>query len=194
MSPRTKEQFEEIRELSTTKILDAALELFAEEGYDRTSINKIAQKAGVSKGLIYNYYDSKEELLKALLASMMEDFDASIITNKLENGQPLDALRAVVDFIFDFIEKHPKKMMLTTKLSLQVAQFDFLQEMIKGKSDFYFGLSEELFTQLGYKEPKSEAYIISLIFDGLALQALSLKEKFWLKECKKAIYRKYNLL
>lgn len=193
MSPRTKEQFEEIREQSTTRILNAALELFAEEGYDRTSISKIAKTAGVSKGLIYNYYKSKEELLKGLIISMMNEIDMSNLTPDSDKGNPKKILKNIVDFSFNFIQHHPRKMMLMTKLSLQISQFDFLHDMIKGKADFYFKMSVKLFKELKYKDPEGEAYILSLIMDGLAVQALSLKEKYWFEECKTAIYKKYDL-
>jgi len=67
MSPRTKQQYEEIRENKRQLIKDTALELFANEGYFQTSISKIAKKAGISKGLMYNYFESKEELIKEIL-------------------------------------------------------------------------------------------------------------------------------
>jgi len=50
-----------------TLIMDVALEHFANEGYYRTTINHIARHAGISKGLMYNYFDSKEALLKAII-------------------------------------------------------------------------------------------------------------------------------
>ncbi|PLX21155.1 MAG: hypothetical protein C0599_08290 [Salinivirgaceae bacterium] len=46
------------------KIVDAAITLFGENGFHNTSISQIAKNAGVSKGLMYNYFESKEELLK----------------------------------------------------------------------------------------------------------------------------------
>lgn len=67
MSPRTPKQFQEIREEKMTLIMDVALEHFANEGYFRTTINHIARHAGISKGLMYNYFDSKEALLKAII-------------------------------------------------------------------------------------------------------------------------------
>ena len=60
MSPRTPQQFEEIREEKMTLIMDIALEHFANEGYHTTTINHIARHAGISKGLMYNYFESKE--------------------------------------------------------------------------------------------------------------------------------------
>ena len=67
MSPRTPQQFKEMREEKMTLIMDVALEHFANEGYYRTTISHIARHAGMSKGLMYNYFESKEALLKAII-------------------------------------------------------------------------------------------------------------------------------
>ena len=67
MSPRTPKQFMEIREEKKTLIMDVALEHFANEGYFTTTINHIARHAGISKGLMYNYFESKEELLTEII-------------------------------------------------------------------------------------------------------------------------------
>ena len=49
------------------KILNAALKLFAEEGYRTTSTSKVAQEAGVSEGLIFRHFKNKEGLLEAII-------------------------------------------------------------------------------------------------------------------------------
>jgi AcrR family transcriptional regulator len=67
MSPRTSKQYEAIREEKSALIMDTALEHFANEGYYATTINRIARHAGISKGLLYNYFESKEALLKAII-------------------------------------------------------------------------------------------------------------------------------
>ncbi len=67
MSPRTPQQYQEMREEKMTLIMDVALEHFASEGYFKTTINHIARHAGMSKGLMYNYFESKEALLKAII-------------------------------------------------------------------------------------------------------------------------------
>jgi AcrR family transcriptional regulator len=67
MSPRTSQQFQEMREEKMTLIMDVALEHFANEGYFRTTISHIARHAGISKGLMYNYFESKEALLRAIV-------------------------------------------------------------------------------------------------------------------------------
>ncbi|MBK7132086.1 MAG: TetR/AcrR family transcriptional regulator [Bacteroidales bacterium] len=79
MSPRTPEQFEEMREERKTLIMDVSLEHFAREGYHKTTINHIARHARISKGLMYNYFTSKESLLFEIIMrsvnEMYADFD-----------------------------------------------------------------------------------------------------------------------
>lgn len=49
------------------QLIDTALELFAERGLDNTTIKDLSVKAGVAQGLIYHYFDSKEDLLRAVV-------------------------------------------------------------------------------------------------------------------------------
>ena len=52
--------------------MDAALELFVTYGYQGTTISQIAKKASVSKGLLYNYFKSKEELLHEIIRAHLQ--------------------------------------------------------------------------------------------------------------------------
>jgi AcrR family transcriptional regulator len=60
------------RERRRVRILAAAEELFAVHGFAKTTVDEIARRAGVSKGLVYDHYDSKEELLRAVWSSQVE--------------------------------------------------------------------------------------------------------------------------
>lgn len=53
------------------ELLEAALALFVEKGFAATRAEEVAQRAGVSKGTLYLYYASKEELLKAVIAQYL---------------------------------------------------------------------------------------------------------------------------
>ena len=55
------------KEARPQELLDAALELFVERGFSATRSEDVAARAGVSKGTLYLYYPSKEELLKAVV-------------------------------------------------------------------------------------------------------------------------------
>ncbi|HEU5111529.1 MAG TPA: TetR family transcriptional regulator, partial [Micromonosporaceae bacterium] len=59
-------------EATRTRIVDAALRLFREKGYDRTTMRAIAQEAGVSVGSAYYYFTSKEELVQGFYDSIAE--------------------------------------------------------------------------------------------------------------------------
>jgi AcrR family transcriptional regulator len=73
MSPKSSKQFKSIREEKTTLIMDVALQHFADEGYFKTTITHIARHAGISKGLMYNYFESKEDLLIAIINRSMSE-------------------------------------------------------------------------------------------------------------------------
>ena len=82
MSPRTTRQFEEIREEKRNLIMDSALEHFAREGYHATTITDIAKHAGISKGLMYNYFESKEALLRAIIERSVKEVLNYFDTNR----------------------------------------------------------------------------------------------------------------
>src|SRR5512146_1450712 len=82
MSPRSPRQFQEIREEKMALIMDVALEHFANEGFYRTTISHIARHAGISKGLMYNYFESKEALLKAIIHRSVNEIYLNMDTNR----------------------------------------------------------------------------------------------------------------
>lgn len=53
------------------RLLAAATRLFAEQGYDRTSVQEIVEAAGVTKGALYHYFGSKEDLLHEIYARVL---------------------------------------------------------------------------------------------------------------------------
>ncbi|NLZ52370.1 MAG: TetR/AcrR family transcriptional regulator [Thermoanaerobacteraceae bacterium] len=64
--------YERRTELKKEKIRTAALDLFCKYGIDKTNINEIAQKAGVSPASIYNYFGSKQGLIKDTILNLLE--------------------------------------------------------------------------------------------------------------------------
>jgi AcrR family transcriptional regulator len=62
-----------MREEKKTLIMDVALEHFASAGFHATTINHIARHAGISKGLMYNYFKSKEELLSEIIGRSVNE-------------------------------------------------------------------------------------------------------------------------
>jgi AcrR family transcriptional regulator len=86
-------------------ILDAALEVFAERGFHASSIDDIARAAGVSKALIYEHFQSKEQLHLELLQTNVE-----ALFERLSSSVPAEdpgeaRLRAGLDAFFAFVEE-----------------------------------------------------------------------------------------
>lgn len=72
MSPRGKKQNEKMRTEAMAKITQAALEVFAEFGYHGATMNHIMQVSGLSKGLVYHYFTSKEKVFFHLVDKALE--------------------------------------------------------------------------------------------------------------------------
>jgi AcrR family transcriptional regulator len=92
-------------------ILDAALALFAEAGYDRTSTNAIAARAGMSPGSLYQYFPNKEAIAEALSRRLLEQLreaHAAAFDATEAAGLPLaDLVSRVVDPLVAFHVANP---------------------------------------------------------------------------------------
>jgi AcrR family transcriptional regulator len=60
-------KFRRRKEARPDELLDAALDLFTEQGFDRTTVEQIARRAGVSKGALYLYFPSKDAVIESLV-------------------------------------------------------------------------------------------------------------------------------
>lgn len=69
---RTKEQNQKIKDERKEQILSAALSLFATKGLVETKIADISKKTGISMGLIYHYFRSKEEVFSELISNSLD--------------------------------------------------------------------------------------------------------------------------
>ena len=190
MAPRTSSQFEEIREQSKSKILDAALKLFAEKGYENASISQIAKKAGVSKGLMYNYFRSKEDLVTALMEDAME-IGESLAANMMKAETPQDRLRYVIELSFEWILEHSDYSKTMTQLALQVGKFPVIQKMVDGKIQAWRTFFVATMRELGFEQPEMEAYCLGALFDGIGVQYVSVGDKIGLLKVKEFLIDKY---
>ena len=86
-------------------ILEAALDAFAAGGYHETSLEDVAERAGVSKALIYEHFSSKRELHGALLETYVHELLATVAeaTGAAEQGE--HRLRAGLEAFLAFVER-----------------------------------------------------------------------------------------
>jgi len=92
---------ERVRQEREHEILDAARDVFARDGYERASIDSIAERVGIAKGTVYLHFSSKEEILRALLRQIASGL-AKECQQRLA-GQPtaVAKLQAVIGLLVD---------------------------------------------------------------------------------------------
>ena len=143
------------------KILKAALELFAQEGFKTTSTSKVAKRAGVSEGLIFRHYENKEGLLEAIMKEGEEKAKVLFADIVMETD-PKEVIRKTLEF--------------GLKLKEEEADFWKLQYKIKWELELYAEHKMEplqralsnSFEKLGYEDAEMEALMLLIHLDGLA--------------------------
>ena len=94
-------------EKTRADILDVAFKEFALNGYSGARVDEIAAQTRTSKRMIYYYFESKDGLYKAVLTEYYKRLRGAERTLHLEDREPLDALRELVGFTFDYHTAHP---------------------------------------------------------------------------------------
>ncbi len=170
MSPRSKEQFAEIRKQSYAQIVDAALELFARQGYHRTSIDEIAKLAGISKGLIYNYFKGKEDLLYQIVNAVISQGDQIVAEQAVgEEGSAAERLCAIIDNTVEMIQQDPTYWKLIMRLSMQEDIMERFEEMTKKHALKNLQQLGILLQEMGIEEAEIEAKFLAASLDGILL-------------------------
>ncbi len=189
--PRKPEQFEEIREKSREKILDAALDLFANKGYDATSIDSIAKKAGVSKGLIYNYYDSKKAMLLAIFDQAMQIGDAVMVEVKKEKD-PDVRIRNMVEGFFAMVDQQPGYLKLLMVLSLQPGVMEDMKTHMGQIFERNSRFISSAFAK-GREKDTIKGFMLDALFDGVLLNYIRYGKHYPINAIKKRIIEEYCL-
>jgi AcrR family transcriptional regulator len=92
------------------QILDAAVRVFARQGFHATRVSDIADEAGVAYGLVYHYFKSKDEVLNELFAERWSLLLAAIEETDRAGGPHRARLAAVASFIIDSYRHDPELM------------------------------------------------------------------------------------
>jgi AcrR family transcriptional regulator len=96
------------KETRPQELLDAALELFVEKGFAATRSEEVAMRAGVSKGTLYLYYPSKEELFKAVVRHNLSNLIAEgFELSKTFEGSSSNLLLALIDVWWERMNNTP---------------------------------------------------------------------------------------
>jgi AcrR family transcriptional regulator len=91
-------------------ILDAAVRVFARQGFHTCRVADIADEARVAYGLVYHYFSSKEEILDTLFVDRWALMLKAIAEADAEHGEPREKLAAIAAFIVDSYRYDPELM------------------------------------------------------------------------------------
>lgn len=189
--PRTPEQFENIREKTKSKILEHSLRLFAEKGYYGTSISDIAKAAGVSKGLAYNYFESKQDLVESIFNQILDiGYRYEELIQQVDD--PYKRLQKIIEHTFDYMEENEEFWRLYVSFALQPVVMDTAKSVTKEFGDRMIKMTTSIFKKIGIAKPKAEAYILAGLIDGISLEYFFDKENYPLRSVKKSVLEKYN--
>lgn len=108
---------------SRRQILDAAERLFAERGYEATTMADIASASGLSRGAPAYFFTSKDELYRSTLARVFEEMAALIRNHEFGVGDPRGVITDVVSSYLDFLAARPNFVRLVTRECLDGGRF-----------------------------------------------------------------------
>ncbi|MBB3290227.1 MULTISPECIES: TetR/AcrR family transcriptional regulator [Rhizobium] len=90
------------------QILDAAFEEFVERGYVATRVEDIASRVGVTKGTIYVYFETKEQLFEAMIRHISEPLENLLASSNELKGTVTERLQGNIELIYDLIIRDRK--------------------------------------------------------------------------------------
>jgi AcrR family transcriptional regulator len=109
-------------ERSQRDILDAARDEFASHGLGGARVDRIAERAGVNKRLIYYYFGSKEDLFLAVLERAYESIRSEERALNLTQVEPIEAIRRLIAFTWNYYIEHPEFLTLLNSENLHRAR------------------------------------------------------------------------
>lgn len=105
MSPRSKKANNEIKDERRVQILQAALNVFIHKGFAAAKMSDIASKAGISYGLTYHYFKSKDDMYAEIVKSSLSSMKDELEKIKELNIKPIDKLKSCAQRILLSIDK-----------------------------------------------------------------------------------------
>lgn len=189
--PKTKKQFEEMRIATNEKIKNAGIKLFASKGFADTSVQDIANLAGISTGLLYRHYKSKESLFYVLVTQAGTALDEikhvfqcdespSILLNQvtqnileeIKNDDNFSQYFILIEQSFKLKDKMPQIQMLIEKNIVLINQTASLIDRGQKLGQFIDGNAYEM------------AILYFSIIQGLVSVKSALKDEFAIPDIK----------
>jgi len=195
MCPRKREDNEKIREQSSSRLLQGALKVFAKHGYHASSMSEIAKEAGVSKGLAYHYFSSKEDLLVSIAEQRLQQY-FPLFKGLIEIVDPEERLVFLINFVSDELVEKTDELRFYNALYLHadgVRAISKAMEKYRAQFDQQFLAEEKLLKDLGFANPELEAIFLRSTIQGISLEYILSPKDYPLQHMKEMLIARYKI-
>ena len=131
-----KKKIESKKQNKTERIIDSAAKLFSEKYFHEVMMEDVAKIAGVAKGTLYNYFNSKEDLYFSIMLSRMENLINHLKENISGKNSPVDSLYSFVIHNYMFLIKYDSFFTMLRKDSFK-ADNKSCEELTTKKNELY---------------------------------------------------------
>jgi AcrR family transcriptional regulator len=167
MSPRSPAANEQLRAESRSRIIAHALRLFAEHGYDRTTIKMIADAAGISQGLIYAHFSSKEALLVAIFEESMRGIRESFAAGA-DAADPQERFERYIRGCFDVLRRNLDFWRLSYGVRMQASALAHLGDRVPRWTAEIRKTLQRFLRDIGVRNPRLESDVLFALIDGVS--------------------------
>jgi len=173
------------------KILKASLAVFSKNGFPEATMREIAQKAGVSLGLIYFYFKSKDDILREIFIRITSSFPKDIFEKTHEDAVPEEVLGNLCLSHLKFLARNFKQFMMFLNESMnnnKLGEFLYTNRMEEGYRDI-----GEIFSKFQKKSKfrKFDTENATFVLLNSLFMFVLLKEGPFKKQLKDKSYEKY---
>ncbi|MDB5261005.1 MAG: hypothetical protein JWQ14_286 [Adhaeribacter sp.] len=159
-------KFEAKREQSREHIMGVALTLFAETGYEKTTIRMIAQQAQISLGLLYNYYPGKDELLKEIYLKGRQEMNAALLPDGDTN--PKNDIQHYILTTFRILKRNRPFWKLLYGIRMQSPVIQQLETEMHTDTKRVQDRIQDYLVNAGLPFPGLETKLLFATIDGIA--------------------------
>ncbi|WP_167855929.1 TetR/AcrR family transcriptional regulator [Natronospirillum operosum] len=136
-----------IEQTRRTQIVNAAIEVLAEEGYARTSLARIATHAGISKGVITYHFKSKDELFAEVFRQVVEDAGLYIMPHIKTAGSPRERLSTYITLQIRYMAEHRSALLAIGQLAYNHGGDGAGADYISAATQDELGLLEQILAE-----------------------------------------------
>lgn len=123
------------REETRERLLEAATSVFAQHGFDRSTVDEVVREAGFSKGAFYVHFESKEDLFWAMLEERI-DRQHDAFKKAVDHAQPVaENVRTILHAVFDLVEEDQFWGSLFMEFGAHAARNEKVRERLAGLYD-----------------------------------------------------------